>query len=136
MANNTLLASDYFASGALAAGWSTMQGGTAMCSVIVGSPNVTEPAALSTQYGQVWTDLTWPNDQVSEFTINITSENNTYGMLLLRQQAGSRSGYQLNIANTNVTIYRYDNGTPTSILSVNGLTFAAGDIWAFSDNID
>src|ERR1035437_1769527 len=132
MANNTLLASDYFASGALAAGWSTMQGGTAMCSVIVGSPNVTEPAALSTQYGQVWTDLTWPNDQVSEFTINLTSENNTYGMLLLRQQAGSRSGYQLNIANTNVTIYRYDNGTPTSILSVNGLTFAAGDIWAFS----
>jgi len=52
MANNTLLASDNFASGSLAAGWSALPGDS-VCHVAIGSPNTTEPNALSTNAGQM-----------------------------------------------------------------------------------
>ena len=69
MANNTLLASDNFASGSLAAGWSAQHGVSACKVVGSGSSAVAEPNASNTSAGQVWTGLTWPKDQCSECTL-------------------------------------------------------------------
>jgi hypothetical protein len=131
LANNSLIASDTFASGSLAAGWSVVTG-FLKSQVIAGSPNVTEPNALSTQTSQIWTGLPWPNDQISEAVVQtLTAEAGTYLLLLARIQSGAYSGYQVNIDNNTLQVIRYDNGTPTGIASATGLTFASGDVWTF-----
>jgi hypothetical protein len=127
MANNTLLASDNFASGSLAAGW-TNEFSYTVCQV-TGTPKVTEPASLSAQSGQLWNGLTWPADQISEITGTLTSEGASYLILLVRFQLGSISGYQANISNGAVTLYREDAGTATQLATLGSLTFAAGDVW-------
>lgn len=134
MANNTLLASDNFASGSLAAGWSPVFGSTK--SQVTGSPFVAEPSSTSTPGKQQWTGNSVPNDQISEAQITITSESGTNFALLARMQSGSYSGYAANISNGGAQIYRYDNGTATALGngsggSASGLTFAAGDVWSF-----
>ena len=61
MANNTLLASDNFASGSLAAGWGTIPvfSGNGMCQVVNAPPMVAEAKTTAAGYGQMWTGLTW-----------------------------------------------------------------------------
>jgi len=134
MANNQLLASDSFTSGSLAAGWSATSDSTAKVSVVLGSPNVTEPGGLSANYGQYWSGLTWPNDQISEVTSNLlTAESLTITALIVRQQVGVRTRYEADIYNGAAYIYRIVAGTVTQIGStVTGLTFAAGDVWTFA----
>lgn len=129
MANNQLLQSDNFASGSLAAGWSTVPGATNKCVVISGSPNVTEPHALSSQDGQIWTGNTWPNDHISELTIQSTvQESTTLLVMYVRMSAAQLSGYQVNISNGTVTLFRQDNGSATSIASASA-SIATGDVW-------
>lgn len=126
MANNQLLASDNFSSGSLAAGWSAIFG-LSECQVVSGSPNSTEPTALSTNCGQMFTGVSWPNDQTSEVIANLTKEANTFLSLYVRLQSGSKSGYQCDITNGIATLYVVTNGTATEIGSASGLTFASGD---------
>lgn len=135
MANNTLLASDNFASGSLAAGWSALAGFSA-CKVVAGTPNVAEPNSSSTVAAQVWTGQTWPNDQASEATMQLlTSENSSLLVLFVRLQSGAYSGYQANIGNGNVSVYKVVAGSATQIGStVTGLSQNAGDVWTFAVN--
>lgn len=125
MANNTQLASDNFASGSLAAGWSAVFG-YSTGSVVSVPPNVVQCAALNTHYGQIWTGLTWPNDHISEVTVNaLTAEANTFINILVRYQTGANQGYAASITNNVYTIYR--DSTP---LATGSITVAAGDILA------
>ena len=132
MANNNLLASDNFASGSLAAGWSVLNFVTDVCAVIAGSPNVTEPKALTNGYGQQWTGLVWPLDHTSEVTVaSLTSEVGTSITLLTRWQFASVSGYEAVISNGSAILKSFTNGTGTTLTTATGLTFAAGDVWSF-----
>lgn len=142
MANNQLLASDNFASGSLAAGWSPYPT-LSTCQVVVGSPNVTEINVVGTGAGQIWTGLTWPNDQVSEVTIQSLPPNANAGTITLSVRinltnGANGSGYLAVVnsgatANTGVlTVYRLDNGVTTALSStVTALSFVAGDVMTF-----
>jgi hypothetical protein len=133
--NNQLLASDNFVSGSLAAGWSPLPG-LAKAQVVVGSPNVTEPNVVGTGAGQIWTGITWPNDQISEVTIqNLSNANasNTVG-LAVRFNSVVQSGYLaiLNGLSGNLIVFKDVAGSVTQLGStVTGLTFAAGDVVSF-----
>lgn len=131
MANNKLLASDNFASGSLAAGWSTITSQSA--SIVTGTPKVAECSALSTSCGQQWTGLSFPPDQTSEITIgaNWANELNTYVYPYVRLQSGSYSGYAALLFNGTLHINRYDNGVQASPLLSQTVTIAAGDVWTF-----
>jgi hypothetical protein len=132
MANNQLLASDNFASGSLAAGWSAVPGQSS-CQVIAGSPNYTEANAVLTPAGQIWTGLTWPNDQASEVTITMTGSAVVTTLLQLHvrnQGGGSYSGYRAIVKDSGAwEIDVVTAGTPTVLASGTGLTIAANDIW-------
>jgi hypothetical protein len=137
MANNQLLASDNFASGSLAAGWSAIFGQSTTQIVNV-PPMVAEPNALSTSAGQQWTGLTWPKDHASEVTVNAltTEAGNSIIALNVRMQSGANSGYQVNIQNqnsvSNAVIYRLDAGVATAISTTGTVTAAvAGDVLTF-----
>lgn len=131
MANNQLLASDNFASGSLASGWSPLFGAL-KGQVVVGTPNAVEPNATSIQAGQIWTGLSWPADQTSEVTTTTVSEAGTTLSLHVRFQSGAYSGYQANISGGAAALYVIVAGTLTQLGStVTGLTFAAGDVWMF-----
>lgn len=135
MANNQLLASDNFASGSLAAGWSTLSGNPfAESAILTGSPNVAQPANTdSNAYGQMWTANGTQVNQISEVTVQtLTSEVGTVFYLIVRVQTGNQSRYQAEITDGTAVIVRNDNGTNTSICTtVTGLTFASGDVWNF-----
>ena len=137
MANNQLLASDNFASGSLAAGWSALHGLSAS-KVVAGSPNVTEPNAINTTAGQIWTGLTWPSDHTSEVILGSgwTNTSNNFVSLQVRMSAAALSGYQVNIAGgagstATATIYSLANGAASQLVQSTGLSTAPGDIWAF-----
>jgi hypothetical protein len=132
MANNTLLASDSFASGSLAAGWSVIP--TNSFSQITGSPFVAEPPSTAASGSrQMWTGLAFPNDQTSEITINaITSESGTQAELWVRVQSGSYSGYLVTITNGTVGLFRMDSGVATGLGSAQSVTLAAGDIFSLT----
>lgn len=130
MANNQLLASDSFASGSLAAGWSAVP--TKTLGVITASaPYYAEASGLSTVSQQIFTGISWPEDQISEMTIQtLTAESGSLAYLAVRISNSAFSGYQANLNNGTALIVRYDNGTPTQVGStVTGLTIAAGDVW-------
>jgi hypothetical protein len=127
LANNKLLASDSFASGSLAAGWSGFWGNLPV-QVITGPPNYTEPNNTSNAAGQIWTGLTWPEDQISEVTMKHLGT--AVLSIQVRAQSGAAvSGYQVNIANNAATLYSYTNGAGTQLATQSGLTFADGDVW-------
>jgi hypothetical protein len=131
MANNTLLASDSFVSGSLAAGWTVLSGQTE--TTITGSPYISEPgAADGNTYGQYWSGLSWPNDHVSEITVSaLTAESNTNIALWLRTQVGAFSGYAVSITNNKVQVYKCVSGSFTQLGSdATGHTFAAGDVFS------
>lgn len=131
MANNQLLASDDFSSGSLASGWGAMFG-LSTCQVIAGSPKVTEDNVVNVEAGQIWTGLTWPNDQNSEVTVHaLATSVGSFITLHVRHQTGSYSGYQANLHDNTAVLYRRDSGAATQLGStVSGLTFTAGDVWA------
>ncbi len=139
MANNVLLASDSFASGSLAVSWSALAS-FLKCKVVgSGASAVTEPNIAGTAAGQIWTAVSWPNDQISEITLGAGFQNtiSTYCIPAVRMQAGaSESGYVANITDGaigTVSIYRKDSGAATRLGSqVTGLTIAAGDVWSLS----
>ena len=133
MANNQLLANDSFSSGSLAAGWSAIFGGS-VCQVAGAGPHFTEPGAIGvTVYGQLWTGLTWPSDQISEVTVQaLTSSTNNFLQLRVRYSSAADSGYQAIISNGTAKLFVVTTGTPTQLGStVSGLTLAAGDVWSF-----
>lgn len=133
MANNQLLASDNFTSGSLAAGWSLLNGATNTSAILVGTPNVAQPRNTTDTDGQVWTGLSWPNDQISECTIStLTAEAGSSIHLAVRWQQTSVSGYEIAINDGGVTLIRVDNGVTTTLGTVNGLTYTSGDVWALS----
>lgn len=134
MANNLQLASDNFASGSLAAGWSAAFGSHLSVVVNNGSAFVAEAPDTATTCDSLWTALIWPNDQISEATIAaLTLENGTNLALWVRVQSGSLSGYVLNLSQGNAILYRCDNGTFTSILNVSA-AIASNDIWSLNVN--
>ena len=132
MANNKLLASDNFASGSLAAGWSAF-GAVLKCQVVSGSPNVTEPnGATGTNAGQWWTALGALGNQISEVTVQtLTTEVGTVLGLSVRQQnTPTFTGYDVEIKDGTMLLRRYDSGTPTQ-LGTASMTVASGDVITF-----
>ena len=138
--NNQLLASDNFASGSLAAGWSPILTLSA-CQVVAGSPNVTEPNVAGTAAGQVWTGLTWPNDQCSEVIINNLVSSDTSGatqvVLHVRKNNSTGAGYLAQIhssgaATCTLSVFKFDGTTLTQLgVDVTTLTVPSGSILAF-----
>lgn len=129
MANNTLLASDNFVSGSLAAGWSAIP--TLSVGQVTGTPKVVEPNNTVNPAGQIWTGLVWPNDHASELTVAaLTAEAGTQINLTVRSQSGTYSGYEANLLNGTAIISRRDSGVFTSLTSVS-VSIAAGDVWTF-----
>ena len=129
MANNQILASDYFLSGSLAAGWSPRTG-VSKVQVISGSPNYTEPNTTGTGAGQIFTGISWP-DHASEVTVkSLTQEGTTSLILYVRWSSSANQGYSATITNGTLTIYRFDSGTPNS-LGTASMTVAANDVLAF-----
>jgi hypothetical protein len=131
--NNQRLATDTFASGALAGGWSAAL--TYAESQIVGSlPYYAEPTALSTNCAQVWTGTAFPNDHASEATVQtLTSEGGTtLGLLIRMQSGGALSGYEAAIGQGSAVFYIITAGTRTQLGSTaTGVTVAAGDVFSF-----
>jgi len=133
VANNQLLASDNFASGSLAAGWTAIP--TQVKSQVAGTPFVAEPPSTSAAGRQYWSGLTWPNDQASEATFaHLVIDSASSIDLWVRVQSGSYSGYVVSIGSsaTQVTarLYRCDSGTFTDLTDVlSGLTDTVGDVW-------
>jgi hypothetical protein len=131
MANNQLVASDNFASGSLAAGWSAIPG--LSVSQVTGTPFVTEPNTINVTSGQYWTGTSFPNDQICEVTMGaFTSDGSTALGLRIRQQSGVNSGYLAYISNGSATIYKVTAGATTSLITVGSLSFATGDVWTFA----
>lgn len=137
--NNQQLAFDNFTSGSLAAGWSFEVGlGTAVCQITASAPFYAEPAAITNTYGQVWTGLTWPNDQISEATIQTLNTTGTNSLTLaVRFVAGAIGGYQCVIAHSStlatLTVYKLSGGSAVQIGSiVTGLTISSGDVWTLA----
>jgi hypothetical protein len=135
-ANNQLLASDNFASGSMAAGWSAISSLGPLKSVVVsGSPNVSEGGLVLNTWGaQYWSGLTWPSDQISEVSVNLTSEPGTHLQLIDRWTDAAGTGYLAEITNGTILMYRIDPGLSIVQLgsTVTGLTFAPADVWALS----
>ena len=140
MANNQLLASDNFASGSLAAGWSAWPG-LSESVILVGTPNVTQPSSTSTTQGEYWTGNSFPTDQICEVTINnLAATGNAAITLAVRFQNVSThsQGYACilnptNVAGHSINIVRYDAGTPTTLLAISGVnSYSAGDIVTFA----
>lgn len=131
MANNTLLASDNFASGSLAAGWAAAPT-ESTGQVILGPPNYTEANTVATGAAQIWTGLTWPNDHVCEVTVTLAGASvSTFVQLLARNQGGAQyNGYVFKVTASGVwDIIVNVNGTPTILTSGTGLTIGTKDVW-------
>ena len=128
-ANNTLLASDSFASGSLAAGWSATFGHT-VCQVV---SHQTEPTALSTTNSQTWTGGSiFGNDESSEVTVGTgwTNEGGTYLNLFVRQQSGANTRYEADLVSNELLFDVVTAGTAVQQGgTISGFTIAAGDVW-------
>ena len=130
MSNNQLLASDSFASGSLAAGWSAFASQGNSPSVAAGPPKVTEPTATSTESFIYWSGSTWPNDHASEITVQqLTNEANTYITLGVRIQPVAGTFYFSEWTAGTINIKYYDGAT-VHTLATGSATAAAGDIIA------
>jgi hypothetical protein len=130
MAINSVVASDNFASGSLAAGWVAVP--TLTTGQIVS--NIWEPSSLSTNQGVMWTGTTFPNHQISECTINLTPNANSDIYLFTRlQNAGQWSGYAVGLVNTQANIQRFDNGVNTVLVTTGAgnVTYTSGDVITF-----
>ena len=131
---NNLVSQDYFTSGSLAAGWAAALGNSE-CQ-LTGSPYYAEPVSTTGTYGQIWTGTTYPDNQISEATVQtLTSESGTSLQLLLRMSDGTSTanGYECLVTNGTMGVYRIDAGVATQLGSnTTGLTFASGDVWSFT----
>lgn len=136
MANNTLLASDSFVSGSLAAGWSTWPNASGFPpQIVAGSPNVAAAHAIGTAGGVIWTGLTWPTDQISEVTVqSLTLNDNsaqTNIQLFVRVNGAGTAGYEGLISSgvtlANVAIENYATGAVYK--SASNITVSAGDVF-------
>lgn len=132
--NNQLLASDNFASGSLAAGWGTWPT-LAQCAITGTPPFYAEPvAAGATSYGQLWTGLTWPADQISEITIQTAGAGtNTYSLGV--RYTASNNGYQaiFNTGSNILQVYKVVSGALTQLGSNTGISAtSSGDVISFS----
>lgn len=132
MANNTLIASDNFASGALAAGWSTLTGYSAKPAITGSAPYYAEPTTTSTNCGVIWTGSSTPNNQVCEVTVeNLANESGSIIQLYVRwQQGSSQSGYTAQILGSGTgSLRKVVAGSGTAETTFTGLTIAAGDVF-------
>jgi hypothetical protein len=140
MANNQLVASDNFASGSLASGWSAFPS-YSLPVVVTGTPNVIEVTGANQIDGALWTGLTWSAEQTSEFVVQaLTAEGNTNAYLVTRWRASSGNGtgyYAVLLYNGAVrqaAIYRQDAGSGTNIAAAVTITFNPGDVWTFQSS--
>jgi hypothetical protein len=140
MANNPQLASDYFLSGSLAAGWSVLNGNNGLCAVTGTPPYYAQPVVAngSNVYGQLWTALTWPSDQISEATIQALSGTDLNQVVLVARFSYNgtyNQGYIAVIESATLQVY-VNAGTGSGAVqlgsTVTGLTFASGDVWALA----
>jgi len=131
VANNQILASDNFASGSLAAGWTALAVLGYNSPQVAGSgPYYTEPTATSTDAIIYWSGLSWPKDQTSEVVMkSLTTEASTYITLAARINPANGAGYYVNWMNGTATLSCY-NGSSTTLGTATGLTVAAGDVLA------
>lgn len=130
MANNQQLAFDNFASGSLAAGWSVWPNASGQKPQIVsGSPNVAEPPSLVAPGGVIWTEITWPDNQISEVTFhqNLNGAND-FAHIFVRVNAAGTTGYEAFFNSGRVFINDYASGT--SFVGPISVTTAADDVWA------
>jgi hypothetical protein len=126
MANNNLVASDNFASGSLAAGWTSIASGFG--TVVAGTPNVVETSAVSaSRYGQRWTGNSFPRDQISEITVNLYTVEAGSSIALYTRHNGTNY-YVANFNGTNVTIQNTFGG---ALVTGTGLTINPGDVLSF-----
>jgi hypothetical protein len=131
VANNQQLAVDTFASGALAAGWSANSFG--LFAVIGGSTGnyYAKPPNNTTAGVQMWTALSWPNDQGVDLIIKaIPDASGVIAAMLRWQSLTVISGYAIEFTNIQLTIYQYTNGTPT-VIKTASVTPAVGDLWSY-----
>ena len=129
MANNTLLASDNFSSGSIAAGWSTIP--TASTPVAVtSSPHYAEASVLNANCGIYWSGSTWPSDQTSEVTIQTISTGSIVA-LIVRQSRIAYTNYMCEIkSGTASAIYITVAGVQTQLLSLGILIVSVGDVFS------
>src|SRR5579859_6224245 len=134
MANNQFLASDDFASGSLAAGWSVWPNASGHePQIVTGSPNVAESFAVGTGGGVVWEAITWPDNQTSEITVNnlLSTSNGSDITLFVRVNSAGTTGYQasINATGTGITVQILNYATGALLGSVTGLIVNPGDIF-------
>lgn len=133
MANNTLLASDNFASGSLAAAWANIDS-QSKWQVISGSPNVAETNTAGTTAGQYWTGTAFTNDQISEVVATLAGGNSgTFLQLVVRNQGASVfTEYVAKVTGNGAwSFISVVNGTGTTIASGSGITHGTQDVWTF-----
>lgn len=131
MANNQLIESDSFTSGSLNAGWSAIEG-LSESQIVSGTPNVAEPNTTSTEAGQQWSGITWPNDQISEATVGtFTQESGTTLTLRVRMQPGANSGYTADFTDGTVTISKITAGSKTTLTSKSYNNQGTGGVYGF-----
>src|SRR5487761_919237 len=140
MANNQLLASDNFASGSLAAGWSAVPG-SGLPRITSPSPFYAEPASTTGAYEVLWEAITWPNDQISECTIASLSTTDTIPataiFLKVRASHDGQNAYQVILwggpsSPNEIQFYKVVGGTATQIGSTFNATVNPGDIFTLS----
>src|ERR1700723_680729 len=123
MANNQILASDNWASGSLATGWSALAALGNRPNVISASPNVTEPTSTSQESFIYWSAITWPNDQASEITMHsLTSEGTTFAVLGVRLNPANGAGYIMNLVGGTATVEYFNGTSPTTLFTATGIT--------------
>ena len=134
MANNTLLASAGNPFTTLGGAEWTAINTLSKCTVVSGNSRAN---TLSVEAGQVYTGVTFPNDQISECAINLNNEASSNFELCVRIQSGAYSGYKVAIGGPvagSATIYRMDAGVATQLATItNGpiTAFVSGDLWQF-----
>ena len=132
MANNQILASDNFASGSLASGWNVWPNASGQEPTIsAGPPCYAEAHAVNTAGGVIWTGTSWPNDQVSEVTVQSYSDT-THDVfhIMVRVNAAGTAGYDAVIVKTTTTHVSITNyATGASLSSSVAVTVNPGDVW-------
>jgi len=111
--------------------------GLSTCQV-TSAPHYTEPNAITTAAGQIWTGLAWPADQTSEITLQTLTQEGTTNVaaLFVRLLSNAVTGYQASIQadpgpTLHFDIYRLDAGTATQLTTVSAASISSGDVFSF-----
>ena len=98
---------------------------------MAGPPYYAEAHAVNTAGGVIWTGTSWPNDQVSEVTVQSYSDT-THDVfhIMVRVNAAGTAGYDAVIVKTTTTHVSITNyATGASLSSSVAVTVNPGDVW-------